>query len=335
MYAYLLTIAIALAGFFLALYMFQKKRNKVEHFVCPLRGNCTDVIGSRYSHFLGIPVEILGLVYYSFIVLGYTAIVSFPVLMDQSIVKIIALFASTFAVTFSFYLTFIQFAFLKKLCTWCLVSAFFCFSLFLLSLTISSSVILPVLVQAREGIVLLHMMSLGFGLSYMLFAIIFFHKFLKDLHISEDESLILDLFSQMTWFCIGIIAVTGLGIYLPDQGSVIALEKSFLQIIIFAVILFSNGYINLVATPHYIDLTFQTNLNEISHVLARVRRLVFILGPVMLLSWFSVFLLNMLSLSSFSFQNGLVYYVFFVSFAAYLGFVFERRTINNSSPRTE
>ena len=64
-------IFFAFFGFLLAYYLHHKKVEKAEVFVCPLRGSCSEVIESRYSKFFGVPVELLGMIYYAVIAVGY------------------------------------------------------------------------------------------------------------------------------------------------------------------------------------------------------------------------------------------------------------------------
>ena len=331
MNAYLLTIMIGLAGFSLAFYMFQKKRKKDTQFVCPLRGNCSDVIHSRYSEFFGVPVEILGLLYYFTVLVGYSFILFFPAHIDPALLKSLLLLASTFALVFSFYLTFIQFAALKKICTWCLMSATFCLCLFLLSIRGSSEIVLPLFQQWKEVIELIFFLSMAFGLSSSFFSLLFFHRFLSDYKISKDEALVLDGFSQAIWLSIGLILISGLALAFPEKSTFGLLSVQFLQIVLFGVIVVCNAVLNLKVAPNYIDLVFSKNLSKDHPRLLRVRRLVFVLGPVMVLTWFSVFFMSSIKMESFDFAQGLVGYVFLASVAAYMGFLFESQIQRNAS----
>ncbi len=130
---YILNIFLGFVGFLLAFYIAQKKRKKVQHFVCPLRGNCHDVIYSDYSRVFGIPIEYLGMLYYGIIALAYGF---FSVVPHRSMSAVVIIFfLSTFAVVFSVYLTLLQIFTLKKLCTWCLISAGLTVCIFSLSST--------------------------------------------------------------------------------------------------------------------------------------------------------------------------------------------------------
>ncbi|MEX2008028.1 MAG: vitamin K epoxide reductase family protein, partial [Candidatus Spechtbacterales bacterium] len=60
---YVLIVALALTGLFVAIYIFRKKHSQ-RPLVCPMRANCDVVIHSQFSTFLGIPLELLGMLYY-------------------------------------------------------------------------------------------------------------------------------------------------------------------------------------------------------------------------------------------------------------------------------
>lgn len=128
-------VLLGFSGFFLALYLRWKKAHKSEVFVCPLRGNCTEVIHSPYACFFGVPVEVIGALYYLLIAIGYALRVGFS---NETLFLVIPLFAaSTIALIFSSYLTFVQVVMIRKLCTWCLLSATFCLCIFLLAVQVS------------------------------------------------------------------------------------------------------------------------------------------------------------------------------------------------------
>jgi uncharacterized membrane protein len=120
-------IILGLGGFFLASYIHRKKRAK-KKMICPMHSNCDTVIHSDYSRILGIPVEVLGMTFYLFIVLSYTlALVSG---YWTAAIAFILLGASICSVLFSVYLVSLQMFILKHWCIWCMSSALI--SLFIL-----------------------------------------------------------------------------------------------------------------------------------------------------------------------------------------------------------
>ncbi len=111
---------LGLAGFLIAAFIYRKKKLK-QKLVCPMRADCDTVIHSDYSRIFGIPVEILGMIYYAFIGLTYS-LISISNLWTVPIAYF--LFAvSLFSVIFSIYLISIQMFVIKNWCSWCMYSA--------------------------------------------------------------------------------------------------------------------------------------------------------------------------------------------------------------------
>lgn len=128
-YAHIILVIIGLLGFNLANYLYTCKHKK-KPLICPMRGNCDFVTTSKYSKFLGIPLEILGMIYYSLVIVIHLSMLFFPVL-ESTNETLLGLAASSCAFVFSLYLTGIQAFVLKKWCTWCLCSATLCLFIFI------------------------------------------------------------------------------------------------------------------------------------------------------------------------------------------------------------
>lgn len=120
---------IGCAGFSLAAYIYHCKHQK-KPLVCPLRTECDFVTTSRYSKFLGMPVELLGMCYYGAIVVLHGIVVFYPAIFNIVIART-SLVVSTAAFIFSLYLISIQAFVLRKWCTWCICSALLCAAIFL------------------------------------------------------------------------------------------------------------------------------------------------------------------------------------------------------------
>ena len=130
-----LPIIIVLGGFFLALYIFTKKKRK-ETLVCPLDSNCDAVVHSRYSTFLGIPLEVMGMFYFAFIALFFLSAFFIPQLNSGYFIFLTPIV--TFgAFIFSIYLVLIQLLLIKQWCAWCLISTILCTMEFVTILTLS------------------------------------------------------------------------------------------------------------------------------------------------------------------------------------------------------
>ncbi len=131
---HLLIILVAAGGFLIASHI-RRKKLKNEALVCPLNSNCEAVIHSQYSRFLGLPLELLGMIYYAFTAFNHLLFLILPAFNSGEIVAVV-MAMSVMAALFSFYLTYIQAAKLREWCTWCLISALFCSIIFLASLAL-------------------------------------------------------------------------------------------------------------------------------------------------------------------------------------------------------
>ncbi|MDO8623748.1 MAG: vitamin K epoxide reductase family protein [bacterium] len=138
-----LIIICALGGFSLATFIYFKKKQP-KPLICPIGHSCDPVVRSSYSHFMGIPVEVSGILYYLLIVLSYSALAMYPA-MKTGWVELALVGFSGAAFLFSVYLTSVQAFILKEWCTWCLMSALLCMIIFFSTLQLSGVGVLGVL----------------------------------------------------------------------------------------------------------------------------------------------------------------------------------------------
>lgn len=131
----IILITIAGGGFFLARYIFIKKRKK-EKIVCLLDSKCDEVVHSQYSAFLGVPIEVFGMIYFALI--GLFFILAFLIAGLDSIYLALFILMVTFgAFVFSIYLSTIQLFIIKQYCSWCFISTILCAVEFAIVLTSS------------------------------------------------------------------------------------------------------------------------------------------------------------------------------------------------------
>lgn len=112
-------ILLGLSGFLLASHIHNKKITK-KRLICPRKSDCNSVITSDYSKIFGIPIEVLGMVYYAFSALSYG--VFYSNLLPQYFFTILFLI-SIGATLFSLYLIYVQAFKIKQWCLWCIGSA--------------------------------------------------------------------------------------------------------------------------------------------------------------------------------------------------------------------
>lgn len=116
----MITATLALAGFFVALYLSLWKLGVVGNLACGT-GGCEYVQTSSYAVLLGVPVAFYG-------VAGYLALLAVSLAglsrwADRREPTLVLLALSGLGVAFSAYLTYLEAAVIHAWCRWCLVSA--------------------------------------------------------------------------------------------------------------------------------------------------------------------------------------------------------------------
>lgn len=118
-------IILAIGGIWTSGYLIYK-RNDLKTMVCPLGGHCEKVLTSKYNKIFFVKNDILGVLYYIFILIFA---ISIPFLSDKLITY--ELIISGGALLFSAYLVFVQAKVIHQYCFYCLVSALINFFIFL------------------------------------------------------------------------------------------------------------------------------------------------------------------------------------------------------------
>lgn len=286
------SIFVAFAGFLVAFYIRHKKRTN-EHLLCHVGSDCNAVVHSDFSKFLGFPVELLGMFYYGWTAVGHGLLLAFPdFLPDWSALFLLAL--SLIGFLFSLYLIFIQVFTLKQWCTWCIFSACFCTMLFASALLAYGGSTLTLLAENKHIIVIIHALAMALGLGAATLTDIFFFKFLKDFKISEGEADVMRTISQVIWFALGVVVITGIGLFLP-QADVLAESSKFLvKMIVVLVIIVNGAVLNLYITPRLSQISFGEAHHHKPGELHHIRKIAFALGGISIASWYTAFLLGSL-----------------------------------------
>ncbi|MBI2635219.1 MAG: hypothetical protein HYW79_01600 [Parcubacteria group bacterium] len=319
---YIILIFAAFGGFLLAFYIRHKKGSH-EKMTCPLNSDCDAVIYSEYSRFFGIPVEILGLLYYGLVMTSYVLFLVIPALALPLIVfGILAL--TTAAFLFTLYLTFIQAFALKQWCTWCLMSAGLCAIIFAIALSVSKFSFIVLLGRYHELIVVGHILGVALGLGGATITDIFFFKFLKDFRISEWEADVMRTLSQVIWFALALLILTGLGLYLPEAQELNQSAKFLVKMIAIAVIIVNGAFLNLLIAPKLVKISFGEKHEHQPGELHHERKIAFALGAISIVSWYSAFILGVLRKLPIEFSSLLLIYLIILSVAIVVSQLMER-----------
>ena len=278
----------AFAGLFISSYIYHKKQAE-EVLVCPLNGSCDEVVHSEYSTFFEIPLEFMGMLYYAVVALTYGLFIAFPSFATPLITFVI-LGTTIIGLLFSFYLTFIQAFAIKQWCTWCLISMGLCVIIFSSAMYGSAFQLPELLLANHDFILLIHILGIALGLGGATIVDIFFFKFLKDFRISQYESDTLRTLSQVIWFSLGIIVLSGIGLTIPNAGVLLASPRFLMKMVIIFVIILNGAILNLLVSPKLIKISFGKRHVHHPDQLHHLRRIAFGLGAVSIVSWYSAFI---------------------------------------------
>ena len=249
----LFLIAAALGGFALAFFIFISKR-KAKPIACPMDGHCDDVVRSEFSKFFGVPVDILGMLYYAVAATAYSVFYFYSGLAVP--LAVFAMFGlASFSFLFSLYLTFIQAFSLKQWCVWCLASAGLSSFIFLANVFYVKSgfAVIPaeIFEEFYEILVAGHLLSAGLGFGASVVGAIMLGKFVKDSKMSSFEADILRTLTQVIWFAIFILILSGFGLYFSNEGTSNILYKSAIA----AVLVLVSAVLNLAILPKMVKKT--------------------------------------------------------------------------------
>ena len=311
-------------GLALSSYIYIKKQN-AEPLVCPLRGECDLVTQSRYSKFLGIAVEKLGMIYYTLIVSVYALHGFLPGLLSDTVMFLTA-GVTVGAFIFSLYLIFIQAFVLRKWCTWCIFSA--CFSTFIFITAFAGiDIDLPALLhQYKSYIIILHALAAAVALGSATVTDILFFKFLKDYRISESENATMRTLSGVIWLALGIIIVTGIGLFIPESERLLQSSKFLLKVVAVAVVTVNGILLNLVVSPKMISLDFGGASDGVRD-LRNMRRLSYALGAISIVSWYLIFIHGSLKSIPLKFPTALGIYLGILIAAVMMSQVTDRKMV--------
>ncbi|MEK9161221.1 MAG: vitamin K epoxide reductase family protein [Patescibacteria group bacterium] len=286
----LFLIVMALGGFSLAVFIFTSKR-KAKPIACPMDGHCDAVVRSEFSKFFGIPVEILGILYYATIVLAYSV---FYFRSDMAIPLVaFSMFGLTsFSFLFSLYLTFIQAFSLKQWCVWCLTSAGLSSFIFLSNIFYVKfgfvSIPAEVFEEVYEVLVVGHLLSAGLGFGASIIGIMMLWKFVKDFKVSVFEADIMRTIIQVIWFATFILILSGFGLYFSGED----VSNILIKAGIVSVLVVVSVVLNLIILPKMIkrSLLFMGGGNV--SVSPAVSRASLLLNSLVVLAWVCVLIFS-------------------------------------------
>ncbi len=321
-------ILLGCVGFAIATYIYEKKQKK-KKLICPLRARCDTVIHSTHARFLGVEVEKLGMAYYGVILLLHALMLLNPTFYPDTFAFLAILFSSG-AVLFSLYLISVQAFVLRSWCTWCVLSAFTSIAIFVFTLLSPFHGARELFTEYRYVIVILHLIGVILGVGTATLSDILFFRFLKDFRISEEENMILGTLSQVVWFAIALLIISGTALYVVNADTLAHSGKFLTKMIAVGVLVINGFLLNSLIAPSLVKISFIKD-DPMSDVrFKKLRSLSFALGAISIVSWYFIFILGALRGMTFDFMGLLTLYGSLILVAVAGSQIFGPRMLGNS-----
>lgn len=315
-------IALAAAGGFgVACYIFRAKRGGGQ-LVCPMGSNCNAVITSRYSKFLGAPIEYLGMIYYFVVVGAYITLIFAPHLLTGTLLYgLMTLTASAFL--FSLYLLFAQAFLLRQWCIWCLLSAMLSIVIFIVSL-ISVGFAVVFLAEISGFLKMMHALGFVLGLGGAAAGAFLFSKFLSDRKINDGELKTIQMLFELIWLGLALTIVSQLAFYVAYTDTLISSGIFLVQTLALFVAAVGSAALMIIFAPFLSVIPFTEAPRESApSPLTFLRKPVFVVGAVVLVSWFFAFAMDYLP--EYRFTLLLAAYAAFIAVTVVTGLMWEKR----------
>jgi hypothetical protein len=168
-----------------------------------------------------------------------------------------------------------------------------------------------------------HVFSVVFGMGGALVSDVLFSFFSKDKKMSKGELATLSVLSNLVFYSLFLIIISGTFIMFSDLDKYLNSSKFLAKMSILLVLLL-NGYIlNRYVWPHLLGKGFFKNKKE-----KRVRRLAFACGAVSVVSWLSVCMLGVLDSLKFNYPFIISCYLIIISFGIICALFVEKKELN-------
>jgi uncharacterized membrane protein len=311
MFSLLFILGSCIIGFFVSVFLrhIRMTVHGKTHVSCPSYYDCELIISSKYTNFLGVPIEFLSAIYFGLIFFFYLSISTFPQLfLPWMTFVVVAL--TTAAFLFACYIAIVQLVEFKKICFWCLITAVLTAIVLLSSLAWANTSLITLLAEYKTVIVMLHLIGFALGVGGATITDGFFFKFLKDYHISKWEANILHHVSQFIWLGLGILIVSGIGLYLPAMDVLNHSTKFIAKAIIVLIITLNGILLNLYISPKMFRIAFGQKHKHRVGELHYLRKAAFASGAVSIVSWYSAFILG--SLKSVPMSVGQILFIYVI-----------------------
>ncbi|REL24240.1 hypothetical protein DYD21_18695 [Rhodohalobacter sp. SW132] len=207
------------------------------------------------------------------------------------------------------------------------------------------SAILTILIWNRPGItdpgllenaqiytLTVHLLGLVLGLGGAIILDLMIFHFLNNLKISSREAVIMHLISQMIILGLILLIVSGVALILTDPETYLENPRFLMKMTAVFIVTLNGVLLNLFVVPKMEQISFREEKHQQNTGLIRAA---FIAGAVSMTSWFTVFILAMITpLENFSYAILLTGYIVLILFTIAGGLItkkiYERKDVSEA-----
>ncbi|MBA3901075.1 MAG: hypothetical protein H0X62_12860 [Bacteroidetes bacterium] len=290
-------LIVALSGLVIIFYAVIKrvKKEKKEQPYDPHKDDPVTQINKKL--FLEIPVEkiasgyffIISLIYIGKIIAG--ALIpglSLTVLYLSGLIFLLLIYKMAMALTV-----------VKKFSPWIFFTILFSGLIFIMAIAGLEIHLNELLRDARRYNMLIHLLGLALGLGGTFTVDIAFTHYLRKYKITQQDSVLMHLISQMIILGLILLILSGFALLLPFTDRLLDSPAFLMKMLVVFFVIVNGAALNLYVTPKMKHISL---LEEEKGKHETLKKVSFALGAISIISWLSAFLLIMLrELDGFSF----------------------------------
>ena len=138
--------------------------------------------------------------------------------------------------------------------------------------------------------------------------------------------------SQVIWFALAILVVTGIGLYLPESGRLNESPKFLMKLIVVSVLIINGSFLNLLVTPKLVRISFGAPHDHEPGELTVARRLALAMGAISIVSWYSAFFLGYFDKAPAEFSMMIAIYIGLLAIGVVVSQILEHKLVRLSRP---
>jgi len=300
-------IILSLGGIYIA-NKIRLEKKAGRKMVCPLNGNCEEVLNSDFAKMVGVPLELTGLAYYFVVLVANILFITIPSL-KFSLLEIVLFGITLFGFLFSLYLISIQAFYLKNWCTWCLYASLFSTLIFITS-TINFYSNLEILINVMKNaswfFIIVNIFAYALGTSLAIITEISTLKFLRDFKIDQKEKMTLIYLWQVLWSAIFLVIISSFAIFAFNLHIFDNQRLYLIKTAIFGFIIFASILMTIFILPKLDKSKIALNVMHVRTV-SLYRNLAIAFSTMLLASWTINIFISQIFYTTCSYKKILLY----------------------------